>query len=271
MHLKRWLTSIVAAPLIAALIIFGPMASFGLLIAVVGAISAWEYFSMLSGGNRSRVLGPIPAWCAFSGLLILIAAAYSRVDLLFLICWVGFAGMAILSLKFFSEQNGRDILDQVAKGAQFLIYIPLPLAALTIIRAGDNGVAWIFFLVLIIFLGDAAAFYAGTYLGRHKLHPAVSPGKTIEGAIGGLAANILVALVFKVIFLPELPALLVLVFAVTAGVAGQLGDLFESELKRTSKIKDSGNILPGHGGILDRIDALLFAAPVAYVFNVYIF
>jgi phosphatidate cytidylyltransferase len=107
-------------------------------------------------------------------------------------------------------------------------------------------------------------------LGRHKLNPAVSPGKTIEGAIGGLAGNILVGSIAKFFFLPALSWGPSILFFLAAGLAGQVGDLFESEFKRASKIKDSGGILPGHGGFLDRIDALLFASPVAYFFKVYI-
>ncbi len=271
MHLKRWLTSIVAAPVISLLILYGPMASFVGLIAIVGAIATYEYFFILFSGEKNRIFSPGPVWCAFCGLLILVAAGLLRLDLLFLLVWLGFAGMAVLSMHRFSAASGREIMKLVAGGTQFLVYIPIPLAALILLRGQPNGVAWIFFLVFIVFLGDAAAFYAGTYLGRHKLHPAISPGKTIEGAIGGIAANLVAAFVFKSIFLPELPNMLVLIFAPLAGIAGQLGDLFESEMKRTSNIKDSGNILPGHGGILDRIDALIFAAPLAYFFNVYIF
>lgn len=271
MHLKRWLTSIVAVPVLSALILYGPMASFVGLIAVVLAIAAWEYFFIVSGGDKKQFLGVIPAWCAFSGAMILVAAGFQRVDLMFILAWVSFAGMAVLSMRRFSAASGSEILNRVAKGVQFIVYIPLPLATLILLRGQPDGVTWIFFLVFIIFLGDAAAFYAGTYLGRHKLHPAISPGKTIEGAIGGVAANIVVAFVFKALFLPELSNLTLLVFAPFAGIVGQLGDLFESELKRTSQVKDSGGILPGHGGILDRIDALIFAAPVAYIFNVYIF
>jgi len=271
MHLKRWLTSIVAVPVLAALILYGPMASFAALIVVVGAIAAWEYFYIIFAGDKRRMVAPGPAWLAFSGLLILVAAAFQRTDLLFLFGWIGFAGMAMLSMRGFSEAKGREILDRVASGVQFIIYIPFPLAALILLRGQPDGLAWLFFLVFIIFLGDAGAFYVGTYFGRRKLHPAISPGKTIEGAIGGLAANLGVAFAFKAIFLPDLPNLLVAVFALVAGIVGQLGDLFESELKRTSQIKDSGSILPGHGGILDRIDALIFAAPVAYIFKMYIF
>lgn len=271
MHLKRWLTSIVAVPVLSALILYGPMGSFVALIAVVGAIAAYEYFFIIFAGDKSRIFSPVPVWCALSGLLILVAAGGMRVDLLFLFVWVSFAGMAVLSMHRFSASHGREMLDLVSRGIQFTVYIPLPLATIIFLRGGPDGVAWIFFLVFIIFLGDVGAFYAGTYLGRHKLHPAISPGKTVEGAIGGLAANVVVALAFKAVFLPDLPNLLVLIFAPLAGIVGQLGDLFESELKRTSQIKDSGSILPGHGGILDRIDALIFAAPLAYFFKVYIF
>jgi phosphatidate cytidylyltransferase len=98
------------------------------------------------------------------------------------------------------------------------------------------------------------------------LSPAVSPGKTIEGSIGGLAGNLVVGAIGKYFFLSAMPWGLCLLFFIVVGVAGQVGDLFESELKRSSGIKDSGGILPGHGGVLDRIDALLFASPVAYVF-----
>jgi phosphatidate cytidylyltransferase len=108
-------------------------------------------------------------------------------------------------------------------------------------------------------------------LGRHKLSPAISPGKTIEGAIGGLAANLAIGAIGKAFFLPNLPWSLSILFFLAVGIAGQIGDLFESEMKRSSNIKDSSNILPGHGGILDRIDALLFASPVAYVFIRFIF
>jgi phosphatidate cytidylyltransferase len=125
-------------------------------------------------------------------------------------------------------------------------------------------------LFFVVFLGDTGAFYVGSYLGRHKLSPIVSPNKTIEGAFGGIAANLSVGAFFKYFFIPRLPWGLGLLFFLTLGVVGQVGDLFESKLKRDSNIKDSGSLLPGHGGVLDRIDALLFAAPVAYLFKEYI-
>jgi phosphatidate cytidylyltransferase len=145
------------------------------------------------------------------------------------------------------------------------------LGFLILIREDQSGAIWIFLLLAVIFAGDTSAYYVGSYWGRHKLSPAISPGKTIEGAIGGLAANLVVGAIGKTLFLPGLPWSLSLLFFLAVGIAGQLGDLFESEMKRSSNIKDSSNILPGHGGVLDRIDALLFASPVAYIFIKYIF
>jgi len=138
------------------------------------------------------------------------------------------------------------------------------------IRRESDGMTWIFFLLAIIFAGDISAYYVGSYLGKHKLNPAVSPGKTIEGAVGGLIGNLLAGAVGIFFFLPTLPWTTGIVFFLAVGIAGQVGDLFESELKRSSSIKDSGGLLPGHGGFLDRIDALLFASPVAYLFKMYI-
>jgi len=159
----------------------------------------------------------------------------------------------------------------VIRQLQGIIYIPVLLSFLILIRGSSSGMIWIFVLLAVIFAGDTGAYYVGSYLGRHKLSPAVSPGKTIEGAIGGLAANLVIGSVGKAFFLSELSWGLSLLFFLAVGIAGQVGDLFESELKRSSGIKDSGGILPGHGGILDRIDALLFASPVAYIFIRYIF
>jgi phosphatidate cytidylyltransferase len=132
-------------------------------------------------------------------------------------------------------------------------------------------VLWIFLLLILVFLGDTGAYYVGSYFGQHKLCPAVSPNKTIEGSVGGLAASLGAGALFKHFFLPLLPWGLSLLFFFSIGIAGQVGDLFESQLKRVYKIKDSGTLLPGHGGVLDRIDALLFAAPVAYFFKEYVF
>jgi len=139
-----------------------------------------------------------------------------------------------------------------------------------LIRNSNDGIVWVFFLLVLVLSGDTGAFYTGTYLGRRKLCPLISPGKTIEGAAGGFAATLLAGIAFKYFFLAHLSWVLCGFFFICISLASQAGDLFESVLKRKGGIKDSGTVLPGHGGILDRIDALLFAAPVAYIFKTYV-
>jgi phosphatidate cytidylyltransferase len=125
---------------------------------------------------------------------------------------------------------------------------------------------WIFFLVVIIFLGDTAALYCGRLLGKHKLYATVSPGKTWEGAVGGFVVSVLAGILFSRIFDLHDSAWTVAMISGGLAIAGQIGDLAESMTKRNYGMKDSGTILPGHGGFLDRVDALLFAIPVLYVF-----
>ena len=163
---------------------------------------------------------------------------------------------------------------EIAKKQLFgILYVPLLLSYLILIRNGtdSSGAVWILFVLVVVFFGDIGALYAGTFFGKHKLYPALSPKKTIEGSLGGLSANIICGGLYKLIFLPELSCGISLLFFVFLGASGQVGDLFESGLKRVANITDSGGILPGHGGILDRADAAMYAAPLAYFFKAYLF
>ena len=147
-----------------------------------------------------------------------------------------------------------------------VVYIPVLFSYLILIRDGEQmeGAKWIILTLAIVFAGDVGALYTGTFFGKHKLSPAVSPKKTIEGSLGGIAVNLIIGVCFKALLLPELPWGISFLFFISLGIMGQVGDLFESGLKRVAGIKDSGGIFPGHGGILDRADATMFAAPVAY-------
>jgi len=122
------------------------------------------------------------------------------------------------------------------------------------------------FFFLVLFGSDAGAYFAGRALGKHKLAPAISPGKTVEGLIGGLLAAAALAAAATWLFFPELPYKFSIPLAVVLTVVGVLGDLAESAMKRGSKTKDAASILPGHGGFLDRLDSLLFGAPILYYF-----
>jgi phosphatidate cytidylyltransferase len=129
-----------------------------------------------------------------------------------------------------------------------------------------HGVSWLFLIMVIVMSGDSAAFYVGSALGRTKLYPAVSPKKSVEGSLGGLAGSLVGAFVCRALFFHELTPVDCIASALLLGVVGQLGDLFESLLKRSCGVKDSGVIFPGHGGVLDRLDSILFAAPVAFYY-----
>ncbi|OFW80810.1 MAG: hypothetical protein A2201_10035 [Alicyclobacillus sp. RIFOXYA1_FULL_53_8] len=131
-------------------------------------------------------------------------------------------------------------------------------------RALSHGWAWLLLFLVSIWMTDTAAFFVGSRLKGPKLWPDISPGKTISGAIGGLVGGVIGALLFGLVFLPGHSVWQFMSLGFISSIAGQLGDLIESAYKRTAGVKDSGHLLPGHGGILDRIDSLLFAAPFAY-------
>ncbi len=268
MHLKRWITGLIALPFLIFLVYFGQI-SFFILIGVACVLSLWEYFRIAFNGER-RALSSVIVWWGYCVSLLILGDALIN----------GLTGVALLVafnlllVGFFSiviYKSNPLVGDIVQKQLQGIVYIPVLLSFLILIRRDPHGVIWIFYLLGIIFAGDISAYYVGTYLGRHKLNPAVSPGKTIEGAIGGLVGNLLAGAVGIIFFLPTLSWPIGIVFFLAVGIAGQVGDLFESELKRSARIKDSSGLLPGHGGFLDRIDALLFASPVAYLFIVFIF
>ena len=132
------------------------------------------------------------------------------------------------------------------------------------IRFGHQGIVLIFFLLCATWLGDTGAYFAGRFFGKRPLLPRVSPNKTVEGVIGGAVAAMIGCAVVKLVALPEMSWIEVLAMGLVLDLCGVLGDLAESMLKRAWGVKDSGWIMPGHGGILDRVDALLFSAPIFY-------
>jgi phosphatidate cytidylyltransferase len=162
-------------------------------------------------------------------------------------------------------------LDRAGQRLAWLIagsfYVGGLLASLGRIHGGAHGGAWVLLAMWIAWASDTGAYFAGRFFGRHKLAPRVSPAKTIEGALGGLLASLTGALAAHFWFLPTLPLVDALVLAAVANVFGQAGDLVESLVKRSTGVKDSGNILPGHGGMLDRVDALMFTATACWVYT----
>ena len=260
-HLKRWITGLAALPLLIFLVYRGG-GLFAGLVCVASIFGLWEYFRIVFNSSDEAFFDPICLIGYIAAAALIGFGAACKPVLIPAIVALNFLVIAVYSIFRFSADQA--VVLRVARQVQGIIYVPLLLSLLVLLRNRPDGMTWIFVLLAVIFAGDTSAYYVGSYLGRHKLAPAVSPGKTIEGALGGLAANLVVGTIAKFFFLPPGDWLLSCVGFILFGAAGQAGDLFESELKRISKIKDSSAILPGHGGILDRIDALLFAAPVAY-------
>jgi phosphatidate cytidylyltransferase len=145
------------------------------------------------------------------------------------------------------------------------IYLGIPMAALDRLRGLEHGIWWIVLALAVTWLNDTGAYFSGRAFGRHKLYERISPSKTWEGAIGGFLASVAGAVAVKLLGLPTLPLWGAALIGAGAGILGPVGDLSESMLKRAVGAKDSGKLLPGHGGMLDRIDALLFNAPFVLI------
>ena len=180
--------------------------------------------------------------------------------------WGVFASIAIFGLWFLKENKVKVSIDQVAYTLFGVLYIAGLSGYYLLIRNLEEGVAFIFSLFLIVWLGDIAAYYWGKNFGKKPLAPLVSPNKTIEGSIAGLVGSLLAGIIAARWLLDHIMIGHCLLIALLCGIIGQFGDLAESLLKRYTGVKDSGNTIPGHGGVLDRIDSLLFAGPVFYLY-----
>ena len=175
----------------------------------------------------------------------------------------------IAAITVTTWSGGKDALGSAAAALFPALYLGLPIGAMHAIREW-RGAQVLFLLMLTVFVSDTAQYYSGRRFGRRPLAPAISPKKTLEGGIGGLVAGTLVLTVVGEWWLPSMPAAFRALLGAALVALGIAGDLFESMLKRSAGVKDSSTLIPGHGGILDRIDALLFAAPLYYVVLKYV-
>ncbi|MFC1896341.1 phosphatidate cytidylyltransferase [Thermodesulfobacteriota bacterium] len=263
-HIKRWLTAIVALPPLVWILFERSGVFFLALVAAVSSVAIWEYFGVFLPQDRKRaILRRLTAIIA--GLCVIGGSWRYGERALFPVLFATVVVFSVFSLVLFVGEKSD--YDNVSREILCILYIPALLSSLVLLRRGQDGIVWVVFTIALVFAADTGAYYAGSYLGRRKLHPRISPGKTVEGAIGGIAADIAVGAFFKWHFFTTLSWPVCVLLCVCAAVVGQAGDLFESLLKRSAGVKDSGSLLPGHGGILDRIDALLFTAPLVYWFK----
>ncbi len=261
MHLKRWLTGIIAIPVLIFVIGPGPRWLFHGLILLFTIIGLLEYFKITS----PTLPIPIKIVCVTLTVVLFFLISQGPFLMILVVASLWVIIPSCLYLFLFPDQRSRAI-EEMGKIVFGLLYICVPLGLLIFIDKHPKGNVWIFFLLFVIFMTDTGAFYIGRSFGKHKLYPSVSPGKSWEGAAGGFLCGLLAVILFSFLFSGYRDSLHVWILAASLSILSQVGDLAESMLKRNHGVKDSGRILPGHGGILDRIDGLLFAIPVLYVF-----
>jgi phosphatidate cytidylyltransferase len=174
--------------------------------------------------------------------------------------------LVLLIARLFSPRPVENALEEAGAAFLGLFYVALLFAFQIGVRLGSDGKEWLVFLYFVIWASDIGAYSIGIPFGKHRLYEKVSPKKSLEGFVGALAASAGMALLCRAWFLPPIGAGEVVAVALVLAVIGTIGDLAESLFKRAAGIKDSGSIIPGHGGILDRMDSMLFAAPVLYYY-----
>ena len=254
-----------AAVLLLGLFVLVYIGTYGVWAAVVlvGGLALWEFRRLSDGlGFRapSWLLYPLGAFFAFKGTLL------KDVNVEIVLALALVAGSSVLLFL----PGRRQGIGRWAMGMAGALYIGIPMNYYLLLYAAPHGrgLAWVLFTILAVVAGDGAALLVGMRLGRHLLAPEISPKKTVEGAAAGLVAAVLVMLIgaFGVLGLPAWEAV---VLGLLAGVSGELGDLVESQMKRIAGMKDSSHLIPGHGGVLDRIDSLLFPPILVYAFAAY--
>lgn len=269
---QRILTSIIGIPLLYLIFYLGGV-WFLLLFLVVIFVAEFEFIAMLKKKGYALQKGLI-----FLCGVILPAAAY------FGFVYFSIVAAAIIIttlLLMLMQERGGDVLSQTALNLLVIIYLGWFLSHAILLRnigdseymrlvgeydqgLRDSGFFYVIFVVTCTFLNDTGAYYIGKWKGRRKLSPEISPGKTVEGTLGGIITAIVTAGIVNLVFKSPLPYFFAFVFAFIVSLAAIFGDLFESMIKRTAGVKDSGAILPGHGGILDRFDSLILVFPVSF-------
>jgi phosphatidate cytidylyltransferase len=261
---KKIGTGVSIVPPLICLIVWGPPFTLPLMVLVATFLGLREFYILaLPSSKRIERFAGI-------GLGLVFAALLGCGDL-GVTPWTLVLLLLILSVLFMgTSQNLAATISSIAISLFGILYIAFLLSYVSLVRNLPNGKAWALFLILTVWAGDIFAFSGGSLFGKHKLYPKVSPKKSYEGLLGGIIGSILIAWAFSALFLPRLGLGACTLLATGIGLLGQIGDFTESMLKRSAQVKDSGNLIPGHGGMLDRLDSFLFSSPFLYYSLLYL-
>jgi phosphatidate cytidylyltransferase len=259
------MTGIIVIPILVLFVLYSNIQLFDLLVCTVTLLGLAEFYSMGLPEERflERVLAVIAGTALVPLLLVQEIVVYQGAMALL------FFFFALLFLARFKDL--ATVIQQLSLVLFGFLYLPLLLGHLALLRALPEGRQWVFLTLLIVMASDTAAYFVGVSLGRRKLYPAISPNKSVEGALGGLAGSLGGAFLGRAWFFHALGVQDCILLGLGVGTLAQLGDLFESMLKRSYQVKDSGKLIPGHGGMLDRLDSLIFAFPAVYYYALLLF
>lgn len=267
--MSRIITALIVLPILVASILISSLAPlFAALAFAALSIGLYEFWILARrrGIKADVVVGFVGAAALFT-VFYFDKPRDIPVLLLLLLPGLTIAALSAAMLRGAPFENMIASVGSTVLGVMYVAYLGGHLVAVRMGFEQPRAAHLLSFFFLVIMGSDAGAYYTGRLLGRHKLAPKISPGKTWEGAVGGMAASLLMAVAAYYWFFPELPLKAALPLAAVMNLLGVLGDLTESAIKRGAGAKDAAQILPGHGGLLDRLDSLLFNAPVIYYFG----
>lgn len=269
---QRVIAALVGIPVLVSAIWWGP--PWLTLLLILGVLLAVGELYRLAPSTGTPL--PVALGMLWAAVFVLGGQASTGMGSFLAISAVVFLVGSFLSLLWIiAFYRGQNLGKAVAYLVGGPVYTGFLLAhALTLRELGDGGELgrnWLLFALLVTFATDTGAFFVGRGLGRHQMSPNISPGKTWEGAAGGLVLAVVAALALGMVIDLPLPRWQVATIGATVGVVSQLGDLLESKLKRLSNLKDAGSLIPGHGGILDRLDSILWSIPTVYYLLLVVF
>lgn len=251
---QRIITGVIAGALFISIVILGD-AYLSLLIMLMATVGLYELLRMKDIPPFSAI--GIVSFLGMWTILLPLETAYPQKETLLLYVMLALIVTVISKNRYTFDHVGFIIISALYVGGGFFYFLQT--------RAAENGLLLVFFILFSVWASDSGAYFTGRKFGKHKLWPEISPKKTIEGSFGGIIWSILVAILFQ-IFAPIFDhTWYAIVVAIVISIAGQIGDLVESAFKRHYDVKDSGKILPGHGGILDRCDSWLFVFPILHL------